>query len=82
MLALTFLNINSRQYLQFPSQAPSPGRLPHRALETGTAERMRVTGRDGHIVKILDCVPNGWNLCRKAVSAASPLPAAMDAVCG
>jgi len=41
-LALTFVKINDRQYLElFPGLDPTADRLHHVALETDNAERMR-----------------------------------------
>lgn len=58
-LALTFLKINDRQYLElFPGLDPAADRLHHVALETDNAERMReyLASRG---LKVPDHVPKG-----------------------
>ena len=58
-LALTFVKINDRQYLElFPGLDPTADRLHHVALETDNAERMRayLASRG---VKVPDRVPKG-----------------------
>lgn len=58
-LALTFIKINDRQYLElFPSLAPGADRLRHVALETDNAERMRLY-LAARGVKVPDHVPKG-----------------------
>lgn len=58
-LALTFVKINDRQYIElFPGLDPTADRLHHVALETDNAERMRayLASRG---VKVPDRVPKG-----------------------
>jgi lactoylglutathione lyase len=58
-LALTFIKINDRQYLElFPGLEPGADRLHHIALETDNAERMRVYLASRGI-KVPDHVPKG-----------------------
>jgi catechol 2,3-dioxygenase-like lactoylglutathione lyase family enzyme len=58
-LALTFIKINDRQYLElFPGLQPGADRLDHVALETDNAERMRLY-LAARGVKVPDRVPKG-----------------------
>lgn len=58
-LSLTFIKINDRQYLElFPGLEPGADRLHHIALETDSAERMRVYLASRGI-KVPDHVPKG-----------------------
>jgi lactoylglutathione lyase len=58
-LALTFIKINDRQYIElFPGLEPGADRLHHIALETDNAERMRMY-LASRGVKVPDHVPKG-----------------------
>ncbi|HKW96429.1 MAG TPA: VOC family protein [Bryobacteraceae bacterium] len=58
-LALTFIKINDRQYVElFPGLEPGTDRLHHISIETDDAERMRVYLK-AHGVKVPDHVPKG-----------------------